>query len=99
MRLIILLFATLFIGIQSIHSQDDKVFPDSLSKIYQGLKFRNIGPFRGGRSVASSGVIGDPNTYYMGSTGGGIWKTTDAGITWLNISDGFSKLALSARSL
>jgi len=59
--------------------------PDSL---YAGLKFRNIGPFRGGRSVASCGVIGDPLTYYMGATGGGIWKTTDAGITWSNISDG-----------
>ena len=56
--------------------------------LYKGLKFRNIGPFRGGRSVAVSGVIGDPMTYYMGSTGGGIWKTEDAGISWHNISDG-----------
>lgn len=58
---------------------------------YHGLKWRNIGPFRGGRSVASSGVIGQPMTYYMGSTGGGIWKTIDDGITWKNISDGFLK--------
>ncbi|MEM7484280.1 MAG: glycosyl hydrolase [Bacteroidota bacterium] len=55
---------------------------------YHGLKWRNIGPFRGGRSVASSGVIDQPMTYYMGSTGGGIWKTVDDGITWKNISDG-----------
>ncbi len=55
---------------------------------YQGLKWRNIGPFRGGRSVASSGVVSDPMTYYMGSTGGGIWKTSDGGIFWENISDG-----------
>ncbi|MEM1120232.1 MAG: glycosyl hydrolase [Bacteroidota bacterium] len=55
---------------------------------YKGLKFRNIGPFRGGRSVAVSGVKSDPMLYYMGSTGGGLWKTEDAGISWKNISDG-----------
>ena len=59
--------------------------------VYNQLKWRNIGPFRGGRSVASSGVIQDPHTFYMGSTGGGLWKTTDAGIQWKNISDGYFK--------
>ncbi|WP_420573307.1 VPS10 domain-containing protein [Kordia sp.] len=59
--------------------------------LFHGLKWRNIGPFRGGRSVASTGVVGQPHTYYMGSTGGGIFKTTDAGITWKNISDTFLK--------
>ncbi len=62
-----------------------------LDSLHNGLKWRNIGPFRGGRSVTSSGVIGQPLTYYMGSTGGGVWKTTDAGISWKNISDGFFK--------
>ncbi len=61
------------------------VLNDSL---YSGLKWRNIGPFRGGRSVASTGVIGQPMTYYMGSVGGGIYKTVDDGITWKNVSDG-----------
>ena len=61
------------------------VLHDSL---FHGMKWRNIGPFRGGRSVASSGVVGQPMTYYMGSTGGGVWKTVDDGITWKNISDG-----------
>ena len=65
--------------------------PPALAKQFSALKFRNIGPFRGGRSVAACGVIGDAQTYYMGSTGGGVWKTTDAGITWKNISDGFFK--------
>ena len=55
---------------------------------FKGLKFRNIGPFGGGRSVAVAGVIQDPFTYYMGSTGGGVWKTEDGGINWKNISDG-----------
>ena len=59
--------------------------------LFHGLKWRNIGPFRGGRSVASTGVIGQPHIYYMGSTGGGVFKTTDDGITWKNISDKFFK--------
>jgi len=59
--------------------------------IFHGLKWRNIGPFRGGRSVTSSGVVGQPMTYYMGTTGGGIWKTNDDGISWKNISDEFLK--------
>lgn len=64
---------------------------DVIDSTYQGLKWRNIGPFRGGRSVAVTGVVADPLTYYMGTTGGGIWKTTDAGTTWQNVSDGFFK--------
>ncbi len=53
------------------------------------VKYRNIGPFRGGRSVTATGVVNDPLTYYMGNTGGGVWKTTDAGQRWDNISDGY----------
>ena len=55
----------------------------------QGLHWRDVGPFRGGRSAAATGLAGDPRTYYFGATGGGVWKTTDAGATWNNISDGF----------
>ncbi|MEG9327074.1 glycosyl hydrolase [Salinimicrobium catena] len=53
------------------------------------VKWRNIGPFRGGRSAAVTGVSGKPNLYYFGSTGGGVWRTTDAGNSWENISDGY----------
>jgi photosystem II stability/assembly factor-like uncharacterized protein len=53
------------------------------------IKYRNIGPFRGGRSVTATGVVNDPLTYYFGTTGGGLWKTSDAGQHWENISDGF----------
>lgn len=60
--------------------------PDS---IFRKLFFRNIGPFRGGRSVCTSGVVNNPLIYYMGTTGGGLWKTEDAGTTWKNISDGY----------
>jgi photosystem II stability/assembly factor-like uncharacterized protein len=65
--------------------------PSEIDSAYINLKWRNIGPFRGGRSVTSTGVVNDPLVYYMGTTGGGVWKTTDAGGTWQNISDGFLK--------
>ncbi len=58
-------------------------------EFYKSITWRNIGPFRGGRSAAVTGVSGKSNLYYMGAAGGGIWKTTDAGNTWENISDGF----------
>lgn len=56
---------------------------------FQAMSWRNVGPHRGGRSTAVAGLPHDPFTYYMGTTGGGLWKTTDAGATWKNISDGF----------
>ncbi|MCU0446102.1 MAG: glycosyl hydrolase [Microscillaceae bacterium] len=59
------------------------------TSLFNALKYRNIGPFRGGRSAACTGVAGKPNLYYFGATGGGVWRTTDAGASWQNISDGF----------
>lgn len=59
---------------------------------FKPLKYRNIGPFRGGRSVSATGVNGDALTYYMGTTGGGLWKTSNAGNQWENISDGFFEM-------
>jgi photosystem II stability/assembly factor-like uncharacterized protein len=59
------------------------------SSLYQSLEWRGIGPFRGGRAVAVTGVTSNPLIYYMGATGGGVWKTEDAGVSWKNISDGF----------
>jgi len=56
---------------------------------YKATEWRNIGPFRGGRSAAVTGVAGKANLFYFGSTGGGVWRTTDAGNTFENISDGF----------
>ena len=76
-QLLILLLSLNFVGAQQAENY------------FKPLKYRNIGPFRGGRSVCATGVIGDPFTYYMGTTGGGLWKTTDAGQRWENISDGY----------
>jgi len=55
--------------------------------LFKGLTWRLVGPFRGGRVLAVSGVVGEPNTYYFGGVGGGVWKTTDGGISWSPMSD------------
>ncbi len=56
---------------------------------FEGLRFRNIGPFRGGRVTAVAGVRGQRNVHFQGATGGGVWKTTDAGASWEPVSDKF----------
>ena len=53
------------------------------------VPFRMVGPFRGGRSTAVAGIAAEPHVFLMGTTGGGVWRTDDAGQTWRNISDGF----------
>lgn len=58
------------------------------AELWKTYRWREIGPFRGGRSAAVTGIPGDRSTYYFGGTGGGVWKTTDGGITWKNVSDG-----------
>ena len=57
--------------------------------LYSDLRYRNIGPSRGGRATAVAGVASQPSTFYMGATGGGVWKTTDYGQSWNNVSDGY----------
>ena len=54
---------------------------------FKGMKYRVVGPFRGGRSLTASGIAGDPTTYYFGATGGGVWKSTDGALTWTPIFD------------
>jgi photosystem II stability/assembly factor-like uncharacterized protein len=54
---------------------------------WHGLTWRLVGPYRGGRALAVSGVIGDPHTYYFGSVGGGVWKSTDGGLSWHPMTD------------
>ena len=82
----LLSIAFLFIfGIQSenTYSQSQK------EPYYDALEYRLLGPFRGGRSAAVTGVPNKPNLFYFGATGGGVWKTEDGGRKWENISDGF----------
>jgi len=83
----------------SVYSQKNKKAANTTSKtqdvvsdsIYNGLKWRNIGPFRGGRSLAVAGHADQPLTYYFGATGGGVWKTIDGGNDWSPISDSVFK--------
>lgn len=63
--------------------------PTYPEELYSSLDYRLIGPFRGGRSAAVTGVPGEPNLFYFGAAGGGVWKTLDGGRTWDNISDGY----------
>ncbi|WP_041497358.1 WD40/YVTN/BNR-like repeat-containing protein [Nonlabens marinus] len=73
--------------------------PPEAQKYYESQEFRLLGPFRGGRSAAVTGVPGKPNLFYFGSTGGGVWKTTDGGRTWSNISDGYFGGSIGAVSV
>ena len=75
----------------SLHAQSVPPAGSTLDSLLKPVQWRSIGPFRGGRSVAATGVVGDNATYYMGTTGGGLWKTDNMGISWRNISDGFFK--------
>ena len=59
--------------------------------LFKAMEWRLIGPFRGGRVTAVAGHPGQPDTYFFGATGGGVWKTADAGLSWKCVSDGFFK--------
>ena len=78
------LAAPLAIGLlERVIAQQSRIDPS----LYSGLRWRMIGPFRGGRVNGVTGVPGQPNVFYMGSVGGGVWKTTNAGRTWIPIFD------------
>jgi photosystem II stability/assembly factor-like uncharacterized protein len=66
-------------------SSDEASKPEE--KPFKGMKYRLIGPFRGGRSLTAAGVPGDPTTYFFGGTGGGVWKSTDGAMTWSSVFD------------
>ena len=69
-------------------AKDDKDKDDkNEDPLFRGMKYRSIGPFRGGRSLTAAGIPGDPTTYYFGATGGGVWKSTDGANTWSAIFD------------
>lgn len=70
--------------------------PDSDSVVFSKLKYRLVGPWRGGRSAAVAGSYKNKNTFYFGATGGGVWKTTDGGSNWKNISDKYFGSSIGA---
>ncbi|THD67398.1 hypothetical protein E7Z59_06970 [Robertkochia marina] len=65
------------------------IISSTIAQDFDALQYRNLGPYRGGRVTAVAGVQAAPSTFYLGATGGGVWKTDDYGIHWKNISDGF----------
>ena len=88
------MFFVVIVTITSIAFQTNSVTAQSgvNAGVYDSvLQWRNIGPFRGGRSLAVAGHHSQRLTYYFGATGGGVWKTTNAGESWFNVSDGFFK--------
>src|SRR4051812_45180678 len=94
-RVLTLALACLAFGTASgltVFSQVSPGATDRKNDPLKALQYRLIGPFRGGRVGAVTGVPSQPNVYYYGSTGGGVWKSTDGGNNWENISDGFFRL-------
>ena len=88
----ILLLACLLLPLSVVSQRRNKsqsTSPTYPEELYSSLDYRLIGPFRGGRSAAVTGVPGEPNLFYFGAAGGGVWKTLDGGRTWDNISDGY----------
>ena len=77
-------------------SATNSATPEIDPKLYGGMKWRLIGPFRGGRVLAVTGVTSQPNTYYMGAVAGGVWKTNDGGITWDPLFDKQSVSSIGA---
>ena len=76
---ILCLAVTLVFSASLINAQTD---------LLKALQYRSIGPYRGGRCAAVTGVPSQPSVFYYGATGGGVWKSTDGGINWESISDG-----------
>jgi photosystem II stability/assembly factor-like uncharacterized protein len=72
-------------GAEEKTSDTDAAKPEE--KAFKSMKYRLIGPFRGGRSLTAAGIPGDPTTYYFGATGGGVWKSTDGAMTWSPVFD------------
>jgi photosystem II stability/assembly factor-like uncharacterized protein len=85
----ILLLIIFFSIVLPANTQTKNDSANGLNSYFKPVKWRCIGPFRGGRSNCATGVIGNSAVYYQGTTGGGVWKTEDMGISWRNISDGY----------
>jgi photosystem II stability/assembly factor-like uncharacterized protein len=89
MKLSFILSISFFFSFSISTLAQELTFNDGFPVLKDKLEYRCIGPFRGGRSAAVTGVEGKPMLFYMGATGGGVWKTTNGGSTWENISDGY----------
>ena len=89
-----ILLATAFVASTAVGQTTGPIDP----RLYAGLTWRNLGPFRGGRIAAVTGAIGQPGVFYAGLPVGGVWKTTSAGQTWFPIFDAIKASRRSAPS-
>ena len=101
MRKVLLLAGTLLSVLFSLAQKKQSTIsaPSNEEAVYSSLKYRSIGPYRGGRSAAVAGSYSNKTTFYMGATGGGVWKTIDGGNNWKNISDKYFGSSIGAVSV
>ncbi|MFM7429257.1 MAG: WD40/YVTN/BNR-like repeat-containing protein, partial [Flammeovirgaceae bacterium] len=92
LALIFIPFAIFISSFAQKKSTTTQTAPKLEADLFKGIKWRNIGPGRGGRANTIAGHPTNDNVYFVGYTGGGVWKTEDAGIVWKNVSDGFFKV-------
>ena len=95
MKSYLFLFALCLLGFQNTEANAQRKKNKKKARVsfdesyYNAMEWRLVGPFRGGRAGTVTGILNNPNIYYMGTAGGGVWKTEDAGNTWFCISDGY----------
>src|SRR5437870_9246357 len=91
LRLVRIVFAiSVFLFLPSLRSAQSPTQTASGTideKLFNGMRWRQVGPFRGGRALTIEGVVGEPDTYYFGAVAGGVWKTTDGGANWAPLFD------------
>ena len=85
LRQLFVILTASFVAVTAYADVDRESFPANL----RALEWREVGPYRGGRSAAVAGIPSDRETYYFGATGGGVWKTQNGGGSWENVSDGY----------
>jgi photosystem II stability/assembly factor-like uncharacterized protein len=100
-RVLAFVLATSALGAPALANASETPAPaaSAAASPFTGLTYRLLGPFRGGRATGVTGVVGDPNTYYFGAAAGGVWKTTDSGISWKPLWDHFPEAAPAVGSV
>src|SRR5947199_9582153 len=87
-RIVFTIFVFLFLpSLRSAPSPTPATTVAIDEKLFNGMRWRQVGPFRGGRALAIEGLVGEPDTYYFGAVAGGVWKTTDGGANWIPLFD------------
>ena len=100
LTLVIIFLTSLFLPAQVENKNESNAGLNKLSdSTYNSMRWRMIGPFRGGRTLAASGIPGNPDTFYFGAVDGGVWRTTNAGVTWVPLTDGQANPSIGALAI